>query len=95
MYVYICVYVYICIYIYIYIYIIDGCRKSLLYNNNKPWKKKYTESCFNVTISSFDGAEICEPVAIHILFLLSDKLHKQYTGLHRDDGLVILRNIFK
>ena len=40
--------------------IIKHCRKSLLYNNNEPWKKKNTESCF-------DGAENCELVGIHIL----------------------------
>ena len=39
--------------------IIKHCRKSLLYNNNEPWKKKNTESCFDVTMGSFDCAEIC------------------------------------
>ena len=75
--------------------IIKHCRKSLLYNNNEPWKKKNTESCFDVTMGSFDGAEICELVGIHILSLLSNKLDKQSTGLYRDDGLVLLRNTSK
>ena len=71
------------------------CRKSLLYNNNEPWEKKNTESSFGVTMSSFDGAEICKLVGIHILSSLSDKLDKQFTGLYRDDGLVLLRNTSK
>ena len=43
-------------------------------------------------MGSFDIAKICELVGIHILFLLSNKLDKQSTGLYRDDGLAILRN---
>ena len=58
-------------------------------------EKKNTETSFDVTISSFDGAEICELVAINILSLLSNKLDKQSTGLYRNDGLVLFRNISK
>ena len=75
--------------------IIKHCRKSLLYNNNEPWKNKNTESCFDVTMDSFDGTEICELVGIHILSALSNKLDEQSTGLYRDDGLVHLRNTSK
>ena len=75
--------------------IIKHRRKSLLYNNNEPCKKKNTESCFHVTIGSFDGAKICELVGIHILSLLSNKLDKQSTALYRDDGLLLLRNTSK
>ena len=39
--------------------------------------------------------EIWDFVGIHILSLLSNILDKQSTGLHRDDGLVLLRNISK
>ena len=46
-------------------------------------------------MGSFDGAEICELVGIHILSLLSIKIDKQSTGLYRDDGLVLLRNTSK
>ena len=74
--------------------IIKHCRKSSLYNNNEPWKKKNTESCFSVTMGSF-GVEICKLVSIHILSLLSTKLNKLSSGLFRDDGLVLLRNTSK
>ena len=43
-------------------------------------------------MGSFDGAEICELVGIHILSLLWNKLDKQSTGLYRDDRLLLLRN---
>ena len=60
--------------------------------HNKPWKKKNTESCFHVTMVSFDGAEIFELVSMPVVSLSSNKLDKQSTGLYRDDGLVLLRN---
>ena len=37
---------------------IKHCRKTLLYNDNGPLKKENRESCFDVTMDSFDGAEI-------------------------------------
>ena len=58
-------------------------------------RKKNTETCFDVIMSSFDSAEICELVGINILSLLSNKLDKQSTGLYRNHGLVFFRNISK
>ena len=77
-------------------YLIDQmlCPKSQRFAR-KAMKEKIAESCFDVTMESFDGAEVCELVGIHILSLLSNKLDKQYTGLCRDDGLVVLRNTSK
>ena len=45
--------------------LIMHCRKSLLFFGNETWKKKSTESCFDVTVGSFDGAEICELVGLY------------------------------
>ena len=42
---------------------------------------------------SFDGAEICELVGIYILCFIVKIIHKNYSGLYRDDGLLILRNL--
>ena len=39
------------------------CKKFLLFWN-ETWKKKLTESCFDVTMGSFDSAEICELVGL-------------------------------
>ena len=77
------------------LHIIKHCRKSLLCNNNEPWKKKNTEICFDVTMGNFDAADICELVGIHILSILSNKLDKQSTGFYRDYELVLLRNTSK
>ena len=46
--------------------LIMHCRKSLLFLGKETWKKKSTESCFDVTMGSFDGAEICELVGLYI-----------------------------
>ena len=67
--------------------------KSLLFSNNEAWKKKQTESCFDVTMGSFDGAEVCELVGIYILCFLAKLIDKKDCGLYRDDELSILRNV--
>ena len=72
--------------------LIKHCRKSLLFNNNETWKKKQKESCFDVTMGSFDGSEVGELVGIYILWFLAKLINKKDCGLHRDDGLLILRN---
>ena len=71
--------------------IIKHCRKSLLFYKNEAWKKKTTNDCFDVTMGSFDGAEICELVGLYILDSLSQNLIKNDLGLYRDDGLIVLR----
>ena len=61
--------------------IINHCWKSLLFNNNQPWKKKDAEGCFDKTIGSYNGAEICELVGIYILSRLSSIIDKNDCGL--------------
>lgn len=69
------------------------CRKSLLFDpENKAWAKKDAESGSDVTMGSYDGAEICELVGLFILDKLNRDLHTASIGLYRDDGLAILRN---
>ena len=57
--------------------LIKHCHKYLLFSNNKAWKKKQTESFFDVTMGSFDGAEVCEHVSIHILGFLAKLINKK------------------
>ena len=75
--------------------LIYHCRKSLLFFNDEAWKKKDTDSSFDVIMGSFDGAEVCELIGIYIQSLLtgSIELIKENIGLYRDDGLILLRNI--
>ena len=52
-----------------------------------------TTSFFDVTMRSYDVAEVCEIVGTFILSKLGNIIDKKNTGLYRDDGLVVLRSI--
>ena len=65
--------------------------KSVLHKNNERWVKK-GETNFDVTMSAYDGAEVCELIGILMLFLLSKHINKNHIGLYRDDGLAITKN---
>ena len=48
----------------------------------------------DVTMGSFDGAEVCEVCGLYILNELIDSnmgVTKEQVGLYRDDGLMLLR----
>ena len=70
---------------------ISHVRKSLLYYNDEPWVKK-GESNFDVSMSVYDGVEICELIAIFMLSLLNKRINRNHIALCRDDGLAILKN---
>ena len=72
--------------------IIMHCRKSLLFDNKTAWTKKNHSSMFDVTMGSFDGAEVCELIGLFLLNNLSEKYGKNDVELYRDEGLVLLRN---
>ena len=61
-------------------------RKSTLYSKGEAWTKK-GDSEFDVTMGSFDGAEICELVGLYLLSLLQDL--GMDVGLYRDDGMAV------
>ena len=76
--------------------LIYHCRKSLLFFNNKAWKKKDTDSSFDVTMGRCDGTELCELIGIYTQSLLTESVEliaKENIGLYQDDGLILLRNI--
>ena len=52
--------------------------------------KSNNQSLFDVTMGSYDGAEICELVGLFILNKLAIKFGKDNIGLYRDDGLILL-----
>ena len=66
--------------------IIIHAKRSLLFSENVPWKKKSSNDRFDVTMGSFDGAETCELVGCYILSRLTEK-YGNNIGLYRDDGL--------
>ena len=64
--------------------IILSSKKSLLYHNGTPYKKKNGEN-FDITMGAFDGAESSDVVG---LYILDELKHLQVClGLFRDDGL--------
>ena len=69
--------------------IIYHCRKSLLFYKNEPWRKKDSDSCLDVTIGSYDSAELCEFFGIYLSSQLCTIISKNDSGLYRDDGLMI------
>ena len=74
--------------------LIMHCRKYVLFFGNETWKMKSAESYSDVTMDSFDGAEICELVALYIQSKLENILFKTNFGLNQDDGLILLRNLY-
>nr|XP_054750112.1 uncharacterized protein LOC129255808 [Lytechinus pictus] len=73
--------------------IIMHARKSVLFDKDTPWKKKDSGNLFDVTMGSFDGAEVCELVGLYILNILSKQYGKEHVGLYRDDGLAVFKSI--
>ena len=69
------------------------CRKSLLYLNGEPWQKK--QGNFDVTMGSYNGAEVCELVGLFFLEIMQKRYRNASIGLYRDDGLAAFRNISK
>ena len=66
-------------------------RKSLLYKEGEPWIKKQSNN-FDVTMGSYDGAEVCELIGIFMLSLIGNKYNPNNIGLYRDDGLAVFKN---
>ena len=67
-------------------------RKSVLFNENEPWIKKAQTKNFDVTMGSYDEAEVCELVGLFLLNELNELFGKDNVGLYRDDGLAIVKN---
>ena len=67
-------------------------RKSLLLDKTSVWVKK-DNSDFDVTMGSYDGAEVCELVGLYLLNLLTNEFGKNNIGLYRDHGLSCFQNI--
>ena len=65
--------------------VIKHSRRSLLFNGGANWIKK-DGSEFDVTMGSYDGAEVCELVGLYMLNSLTQRFGKECIGLYRDDG---------
>ena len=67
-------------------------RKSLLFNKEGNWVEKSENPPLNITMGSFDGAEIYKIVGIYLLEKLSPLLGKETFGLYRDNGLATVNS---
>jgi hypothetical protein len=67
-------------------------RKSLLFENEQIYTKKGDE-LFDVTMGSYDGAEVTDLVGLFLLGDLESLLGKENVGLYRDDGLASLISV--
>ena len=56
-----------------------------------PWVKQGNTN-FDVTMGSFDGAEVCELVGLFVLEKIKSTLNSPNIGLYRDDGLAVFEN---
>ena len=54
---------------------------------------KKDNSDFNITMGSYDGAEVCELVGLYIQDILTKEFHHNKIGLHRGDGFGCFENL--
>ena len=66
-------------------------RKSLLYKQGEPWIKKQSNN-FDVTMGSYNEAEVCELIGIFMLSLIGNKYNLNNIGLYKGDGLAVFKN---
>ena len=65
-------------------------RQSFLFMNQTPWVKK-DNSTFDVTMGSYDGAEVAEFVGLFLLNELSQIMSISDFAFYRDDGICALK----
>ena len=66
--------------------------KSLLVSNGRSWIKNNKSNLLDVTMGSYDGADICELVGLFILKQLGKTFGNKNIVLYRDNGLATIKN---
>ena len=69
--------------------VIFHCYRSLLFHDNEPCIKKNSNGDSDVTMESYNGAEVCELAGLFMLNKLSKKFDKDNIELYRDDELSV------
>ena len=64
-------------------------RKSVLINNDVTLVKTWTDN-FDVTIGSFDSAQVADLVGIYILDTLGRITNLNNIVIYQDDGLIFI-----
>ena len=74
--------------------IIVHARRTLLFDKETLWEKRNNSAQFDVSMGSYDGAEICDLVGLYMLHMLDQRFNNnKHTGLYRVDGLAVIRNM--
>ena len=68
--------------------IIMQARKTLLFQNTKPWVKKSGTKDLDVPMGCYDGAEVCELVGSYMLNQLKHDVNKESIGLYRENLII-------
>ena len=68
--------------------------KSTIFYKNQTWEKINTSNLFNVSMGSYNGAEVCNMVG---LFMLNDIektniFQNNEFGIYKDDGLAVIQS---
>ena len=61
--------------------------KSLLFDKDNVWVKQ-GNSEFDVTMGSYDGAELCDLVGLYLLDLLTKEFGKQNIGSKNKEKII-------
>ena len=69
--------------------VIFHCRRPLLFHDNEPCIERNSNRDSDVTMESYNGAEVCELAGLFMLNELSKKFDKDNIELYRDDGLSV------
>ena len=62
----------------------------MLLRDGNAWVKKEGNPLFDVTMGSYNGAEVCELVGLYLSGKLAPLIGTKYVGLYRDDGLAVI-----
>ena len=62
----------------------------MLFHDGNARVKKEGNPLFDVTIGSYDGAEVCELVGIYLLGKLAPLIGSKNVGFYRHNGLAVI-----
>ena len=62
-----------------------------LFDNTGVWVNDDDNPLFNVTMGSFDSAELCEPVGLYLLKKYYVLIDSDSFGLYKDNRLTVIQ----
>ena len=73
--------------------ILHSCKSTIFYKN-QTWEKINTPNLFNVSMGSYNGAEVCDMVGLFMLNEIkkTNIFQNDEFGIYRDDGLAVIQS---